>query len=99
MASYERTTSAAMAEVLAVAQQLLTERLPLQKTAGDRHAVTLQGEDGRVTITVHRHGLETQVIADTDQLRTSRLDTETQYFLGKLPYQPGNTPFSSGDRG
>jgi hypothetical protein len=26
----------------------------------------------------------------TDQLRTSRLDTEIQYFLTMLPYQPGD---------
>src|SRR5688500_9084723 len=99
MASYERMTSAAMAEVLTSAEQHLTERLPLQKIAGDRHAATFRGEDGKVTISVHRHGLETQVIADTDQLRTSRLDMETQYFLGTLPYQPGNAPFTTGDRG
>ena len=99
MASYERMTAMTMADVLSSAEQVLTERIPLRKTGGDRHGVTLQGDDGRVTITVHRHGLETQVIAETDQLRTSRIDTETQYFLGKLPYQPGNAPFSSGDRG
>ena len=29
-------------------------------------------------------------IADTDQLRTSRLDNEVQHFLNQLPYQPGD---------
>jgi hypothetical protein len=31
------------------------------------------------------------VHADTDQVRTSRLDTEVQYLLTLLPYQPGDS--------
>jgi hypothetical protein len=92
-------TAAGMKEVLDAAEKLLTERLPITKTKQDRHSATFVGGDGMLTVSVHRHGLETQVIARTDQVRTSRLDVETQYFLGKLPYQPGNEPFTAGDQG
>ena len=46
--------------------------------------------DGKVRISAHRHGLDTVVHAVTDQLRTSRLDLDVQYFMGRLPYQPGD---------
>jgi hypothetical protein len=98
MASYERMTAAGMKEVLDEAEKVMTARLPIAKTKRDRHSATFVGGDGMLTLSVHRHGLETQVIARTDQVRTSRLDTETQYFLGKLPYQPGNEPFTAGDQ-
>ncbi len=88
MANYERFTAATVAEVLARAADVLTARLPLQKTAASHHSITLSGGDGTATITAHRHHLETQVIAATDQLRTSRLDNDLQYFLTLLPYQP-----------
>ena len=90
MASYERLTATPTAEVLRVAEEFLTSRIPIRKTEGDRHSVVLEGGDGRVTIHAHRHGLDTSVIADTDQLRTSRLDNEVQHFLNQLPYQPGD---------
>jgi hypothetical protein len=92
MADYERMTAAMIRDVLRTAEEILTSRLPLQKVGEDRHSVTLKGEDGTVTITAHRHGPETLVHASTDQLRTSRLDVETQYFLNQLPYQPGDQP-------
>jgi hypothetical protein len=76
--------------VLRLAEEVLTERLPISRTAGDHHSITLSGGDGTVTITVHRHGVETQVHAATDQLRTSRLDGDVQYFMTMLPYQPGD---------
>ena len=41
-------------------------------------------------VTAHRHGPYTSVVADTDQLRTSRLDYEVQRFLNRLPYEPGD---------
>jgi hypothetical protein len=88
--TYERYTSAPAREVLRMAEEMLTERLPITKTGGDNHGITLEGGDGTVTITVHRHGLETHVHAATDQLRTSRLDGDVQYFLTMLPYQPGD---------
>jgi hypothetical protein len=92
MADYERVTAAPIGEVLRVAEEVLTERLPMERVAGDAHSGTLQGGDGRVTITAHRHGLETVEHASTYQLRTSRLDLDVQYALNRLPYQPGDVP-------
>lgn len=88
--TYERMTAAKGSEVLRLAEEVLTSRLPIRKTQGDRHSITLEGGDGTVTISVHSHGLETQVHAATDQLRTSRLDLDVQYFMTMLPYQPGD---------
>jgi hypothetical protein len=86
--TYERMTAAPVREVLRLAEEVLTARLPMQKTAQDGHSVRLEGGDGAVTISAHRHGLDTQVHAATDQLRTSRLDLDVQYFMTMLPYQP-----------
>jgi len=88
--TYERMTAAPIREVLRLAEEVLTERLPIRKTGGDHHSITLEGGDGTVTISAHRHGLETQVHAVTDQLRTSRLDLDVQYVMSLLPYQPGD---------
>ncbi len=90
MASYERTTAATVRDALAQAEQILTARLPLSKVSADKHSITLKGGDGAVTIKAHRHGLDTVVEAVTDQLRTSRLDLDTQFYMGLLPYQPGD---------
>ena len=90
MANYERTTAATTADILKQAEEVLTGRLPLKKTKADHHSITLSGPDGTVTIKAHRHGLDTVVEAKTDQLRTSRLDLDTQYYMGLLPYQPGD---------
>ena len=90
MADYERTTAATIRDILTEAEQVLTERLPIRKTAEDKHSVTLEGGDGKVKISAHRHGLDTVVHAATDQLRTSRLDLDVQYFMSRLPYQPGD---------
>jgi hypothetical protein len=90
MASYERVTAATVRDILREAEAVLTGRLPLSITRQDHHSITLTGPDGTVTLTVHRHGLDTIVQATTDQLRTSRLDLDTQYFMGLLPYQPGD---------
>lgn len=87
--TYERMTAASIADALRLAEDVLTSRLPIGKVAGDRHSIRLEGGDGSVTISAHRHGLETQVHVATDQLRTSRLDVEVQYYLTLLPYQPG----------
>lgn len=86
--TYERMTAAPTVEVLRRAEEVLTARLPIRKTAQDRHSIRLEGGDGVVTITTHRHGFDTQVHAATDQLRTSRLDLDVQYFMTLLPYQP-----------
>jgi len=90
MANYERLTATPTADVLRVAEAFLTSRIPIRKVGGDAHSVVLEGGDGRVAIHVHRHGLETTVTAHTDQLRTSRLDTEVQHLMNQLPYQPGD---------
>lgn len=89
MGTYERTTAASIRDVLGQAEEVLTSRLPMRKTGGDKHSVTLEGGDGKVTIAAHKHGLDTTVTASTDQLRTSRLDVDVQYFMSTLPYQPG----------
>lgn len=88
--TYERMTAAPIREVLRLAEEVLTGRLPISRTGGDHHSITLAGGDGTVRIEAHRHGLETQVHAATDQLRTSRLDADVQYFMTMLPYQPGD---------
>ncbi|MGQ0814132.1 MAG: hypothetical protein ACT4O1_06665 [Gemmatimonadota bacterium] len=90
MASYERTTAATIKEILRQAEQVMTERLPLRKVAEDKHSVTLEGGDGKVKISAHRHGLDTVIVADTNQLPTSRLDLDVQYMMSLLPYQPGD---------
>lgn len=89
--TYERITAAPVRDVLRLAEDVLTARLPLRKVSGDRHSLRLEGGDGTVTITAHRHGMETQVHAATDQLRTARLDLDVQYYMTLLPYQPEDT--------
>jgi hypothetical protein len=86
--TYERTTAASIRESLRLAEDVLTARLPMRKVASDSHSVQLEGGDGTVTISAHRHGLDTVVHAATDQLRTSRLDCDVQYYMTLLPYQP-----------
>lgn len=88
--TYERMTAAPIRDVLRLAEEVLTGRLPMRKVAEDHHSIRLEGGDGTVTISAHRHGVETQVHAATDQLRTSRLDLDVQYFMTMLPYQPGD---------
>src|SRR5688500_12248868 len=95
--TYERITAAPVKEVLRLAEEVLTSRLPIRKTGGDHHSITLEGGDGRVTISGHRHGVDTTVHADTDQLRTSRLDLDVQYFMTLLPYQPGEKRGAAGE--
>ncbi|NJD10315.1 MAG: hypothetical protein FIB01_07670 [Gemmatimonadetes bacterium] len=88
--NYERYTAASVADALALAVRTLTARLPIEQVAGDGHSVTLRGGDGTVQISAHRHGLDTVVEAATDQLRTSRLDLDVEYYMTMLPYQPGD---------
>jgi hypothetical protein len=90
MASYERFTAASIADVLRMAETVLTERLPMEVVEKKRHSIKLAGGDGSVHIDAHRHGLDTVVHAMTDQLRTSRLDLDVQYLMTMLPYQPGD---------
>lgn len=90
MSGYQRKTALSPKEVLAHAEQLLPETVGLNRTGQTAHGATFDGEEGRVTLSVHRHGPYTSVIADTDRLRTSRLDYEIQRFLNRLPYEPGD---------
>jgi hypothetical protein len=86
--TYERLTAAPTGDALRIAEEVLMERLPLTKVSGDHHGIKLTGGDGTVKITAHRHGMATLVHAATDQLRTSRLDMDVQYYMTMLPYQP-----------
>lgn len=88
MASYQRLTAASGKEALRLAVDYMKKRIPLEVTEEGGHSITLAGADGTLTVDVHSHGLETEVTAVTDQLRTSRIDIETQHYLNQLPYQP-----------
>jgi hypothetical protein len=88
MASYQRLTATEGAEAVRLAADYLQKRIPLDVVSKDDHAVTLTGGDGTVTVSAHSHGLETAVTVTTDQLRTSRIDMESQHYLNQLPYQP-----------
>ncbi len=90
MAGYQRKTALAPDEVMAKADQVLPERIGLARSKGSSHAATFTGEEGTVTLAVHRHGPYTDVVANTDRLRTSRMDYEIQKFLNLLPYEPGD---------
>ena len=72
------------------AAEVLPGILGLSRTKEDSHSVTYSGEEGTVTLTAHRHGPYTDVVAETDRLRTSRIDYEIQRFLNRLPYEPGD---------
>ncbi|MCG6955309.1 MAG: hypothetical protein LJF04_04885 [Gemmatimonadetes bacterium] len=90
MAGYQRKTALAPHEVFEKADQLLPEWVGLSKTKSSSHAATFAGAEGTVTLSAHRHGPYTEVIAATDRLRTSRVDSEIQKFLNRLPYEPGD---------
>lgn len=90
MASYQRLTAMKGSDAVRLAADYLRKRIPLELISHDDHAVTLRGGDGTVTISAHSHGMETTVTVATDQLRTSRIDTEAQHYLNQLPYQPGD---------
>jgi hypothetical protein len=62
----------------------------VSRTKGNAHGATFTGAEGTVTLSVHRHGPYSVVVASTDRLRTSRLDYEVQRFLNRLPYEPGD---------
>lgn len=90
MAGYQRKTAAAPSRVLEEAAEFLPEMLGLSRTKESGHSATWSGEEGTVTLTAHRHGPYTDVVAQTDRLRTSRIDYEIQRFLNRLPYEPGD---------
>ena len=90
MAGYQRRTALNPKEVLAKADDVIPEILGLTRSKGTSHGSTFLGEEGTVTLSAHRHGAYTEVVASTDRLRTSRLDYEIQKFLNLLPYEPGD---------
>ncbi len=90
MAGYQRKTALAPSEILERADDILPKLVGVSRTKGSSHGATFAGAEGTVTVTVHRHGPYTDVVASTDRLRTSRLDYEVQKFLNRLPYEPGD---------
>jgi hypothetical protein len=90
MAGYQRKTALGPEEVLARAAETLPRALGLSRSKGSSHGATFSGAEGTVTLSAHRHGPFTDVIASTDRLRTSRMDYEIQKFLNLLPYEPGD---------
>lgn len=90
MAGYQRKTVLSPADILTKAEELLPASIGLTRTKSSSHGATFSGEEGTVTLSAHRHGPYTSVLASSDRLRTSRLDYEIQKFLGELPYEPGD---------
>ena len=90
MAGYQRKTAFAPTDVLERADEMLPEFIGLSRTKSSSHGATFSGPEGTVTLSVHRHGPYTEVVATTDRLRTSRMDYEIQKFLNHLPYEPGD---------
>ena len=91
MAGYQRKTAFSPKEVLENAEDFLPRLVGLSRSKGAAHSATYKGAEGTVTVSAHRHGPYTEVVANTDRLRTSRLDYEVQRFLNTLPYEPGDT--------
>ena len=88
MAGYKRKTAFSPKQVLEKAEELLPEMVGVSRSKSSAHSATYNGAEGTVTLSVHRHGPYTEVVASTDRLRTSRLDYEVQRFLNRLPYEP-----------
>lgn len=88
MAGYQRKTAFSPQEVLDKAEEFLPSMVGLSRSTSSAHGATYNGAEGTVTLSVHRHGPYTEVVANTDRLRTSRLDYEVQRFLNQLPYEP-----------
>ncbi|MBI4540798.1 MAG: hypothetical protein HY704_14950 [Gemmatimonadetes bacterium] len=93
MGDYRRRTAITPAEALEKADEILPQRLAnIQKVRASDHGATFSGPEGTVTISAHRHGPYTEVVASTNRLGTSRLDLEVQCYLNLLPYEPGDKP-------
>ena len=90
MAGYQRKTAFSPSEVLEQAELVLPDMVGLSRTKATGHSASYNGAEGTESITAHRHGPYTDVVATTDQLRTSRIDYEIQRFLNRLPYEPGD---------
>ena len=91
MAGYQRKTALAPHEVFETAEQVLPTLLAgIARSAGSDHSATYDSPEGNLQLSAHRHGQYTSVVANTNKLRTSRLDYEVQRFLNRLPYEPGD---------
>ena len=90
MAGYQRKTALSPEEVLVKAEEVIPRIIGLSRSKGSSHGASYSGEEGTVSLSVHRHGPYTEVVASTDGLRTSRVDYEIQKFLNLLPYEPGD---------
>lgn len=91
MGTYQRLTAMDGSEAVRLAAEYLTQRIPLEVSDRNDHAITLTGPDGTATISAHSHGMDTAITVATDQFRTSRIDLEAQHYLNQLPYQPGDS--------
>ena len=90
MAGYVRKTVLAPGDVLARAEEILPVRIGLSRSKTSGHGATYTGEEGMLVLSVHAHSHYTEVTAQTDRLRTSRMDYEIQKFLNRLPYEAGD---------
>ena len=90
MAGYQRKTALRPGEVLAHAETHLPAYIGLMRSKHSSHGATYIGKEGTVVLRAHRHGAYTDVTAQTDRLRTSRMDYEIQRFLNTLPYEYGD---------
>jgi hypothetical protein len=90
MAGYVRKTVLSPTEVLERAEKIIPARIGLDRSRSSGHGTTYTGREGTVTFSAHRHSLYTEVTAESDQLRTSRMDYEVQKFLSRLPYEAGD---------
>jgi hypothetical protein len=90
MAGYVRKTVLSPSEVLERAEGILPERIGLRRSRSSGHGATFTGKEGTVTLSAHRHSMYTEVTAESDRLRTSRMDYELQRFLTQLPYEVGD---------
>jgi len=94
MAGYQRKTALSPKEVLAKAEEVIPALVGLTRSKGSSHGASFSGEEGTVTLSAHRHGPYTEVVASTDRLRTSRVDYEIQKFLTTMdgyPFQEGQS--------
>jgi hypothetical protein len=90
MVGYQRKTALGPTEVFARADEALPKMLGLGRSKSSAHGATFSGAEGTVSLSAHRHGPFTEVVASTDRVRTSRMDYEIQKFLNLLPYEPGD---------
>lgn len=88
MAGYVRKTAVSPEAVLELAEEILPERIGLSRSKSSSHSAIYKGDEGTVTLKAHPHYYYTEVTAETDRLRTSRMDYEIQKFLNRLPYEP-----------